>query len=384
VPAWALSDRRVFYEAPAKDKKKIIPEPRYGPYLREGQESGLEETNDGFWRRAVARTVHKGQFEPYYYRWDRPVKAKAKRAPKVKFLSPEYETDKTKKKRVCTDEWGYKIKCPKIRTIRDLSVVAQYEPDNRPIVEYRDPPVDYRVIRDSRGRVLLRARTVKGRLIGAPTPAPAATRFVQVFDEDEDEDEDEADDEGEEAEAEQDAEQDAEDEEEAAEGEADEAADAETVPRFMVINTATETEAEAVANLRAAKWGERAVEADVRSPYDIARTRTLHRLHIDRERKMKPVCYRGDAKCLAAAQEADAKREAKRMAKFKHKPRIFDPKKEALKRKPMPPPKRPEFLAPVYQQTGFVAPIYRPDKKLPPTGLPPGWMVPSVRKKMST
>jgi len=371
---------------PPKKRKK--PEPRYGMYLREGEESGSEDSSLAFWRRVHARKVGKGKFEPYYYRIERRAKrAKAAKLAKAKkskskhkpkrYIRPEYEVPPPKPKKC---KHG-KAKCKKIKPRKDLSVLPEYENDLGPLVEYITlAPSD--------------------RLIRVRTTARTRPRFLQLADEAEDEAEDEEEDADEQEEEEEAADaEEAESEaavDESEDEEADESAAAASVPvpampRFAEVDTATETEAESVLDLKAAKWAANAVEAEVVSESERVAAKSAHARHKKKLKKMKPVCYKGDAKCLKTAQEAEQNARKKRLAKFKHKPVIVDPLAVARKklaealRKVRAAAKRPEFdfTTPQYQTADFVNPEYRgPEHTQPPTGLPLGWTVPMTKPRV--
>jgi len=154
-----------------------------------------------------------------------------------------------------------------------------------------------------------------------------------------------------------------------------------TVSRFAEVNTDSETEAEAVESLQAAKWGEHTVEADELSAFDKLMARHASRMHGHRTKKFKKACVKGDAVCLKKAQEEEVKRLTARLAKLTNKPTILRPPKPIVKRIP----KRPEFLTPVYKANNdFVNPEYLIPKaqKRAIVGLPVGWSIPALKRKI--
>jgi len=369
-------------------------------------------------------------------------KLKAKRAAaKKQFVTPEWLPPKPVKCK--KGEEGDKCrlikKLMKLLKPRDLSVIPEYESDAAwHAVEY--------IANNPRARVRVRARTVKGRprffeiLDDTETDEEEETEETEAETE-----EGEADAEAEveaeaeieeelnaEAEAEADSESDVEaegDSEETEESESEETAedsteeesevedttsetdaaveqseteegasntaaateeevapttdsvteaDAET-SRFAEVDTGTETEAEAVSDLKAAKWGEHTVEAEELTAFDKLMAQHTNKKHVFSTKKFKTACVKGDHKCLKKAQTEEARKLKQKMKKLTNKPTILKP----LKLTPKKVPKIPEFLTPQYMANNdFVKPEYLIPKNKAVIGLPVGWTVPQLKRKL--
>lgn len=382
-------------------KAKKVPEPVYGMYLREGEESGAEDSSHAFWRRVTARQTGNGMFEPYYERLGPALKVKgAKAAPKPKrrFVRPEWAVEPPKP---CKKGAAGK-KCRALKKIKkpiDLSVIPEYEVSAVQPVEYvvgvaRDPRI-------ARVRRALRMAGARARFMEVDTEEEEAAEDEaeeETEDESESEEEEseeaEEEDESEEEEEEASDEEDSEEEEEAAApapaaaaaAPAPAAAPAVAEPRFAEANTESGvTEAQVVESLQAAKWGQNTVEAQELSGLEklIAKVQNLR--HAAATKGMKKACVKGDAECLKKEQEKEANKLKTKLAKFTLKPTIIDIRRKlllkrlALLHKIKKAAKKAEFLTPQYTSTAadFVKPEYAGDKKaVTHVGLPVGWSIP--------
>jgi len=152
------------------------------------------------------------------------------------------------------------------------------------------------------------------------------------------------------------------------------------------VSTESAVEAEAVASLKAAKWGRNTVEAEELTGLDQLIARMQHLRDVQTKKLMKKACLKGDTACLKAAQEAEANKLKAKLSKLTLKPTIVDARKRALeaqqawlKLKQLQ-AQKPEFVTPSYRGSpagDFVKPEYKGDAKLAKViGLPSGWVVP--------